>query len=315
MSKSDLVVKSNRLNMAIQNLSLSEVRIIQLAIVDARETGEGISTDKPLLISASRYAEAFNVTIQTAYEAIVDAEKNLFERRFSFIDEYDEPVKSRWIQRSKQVKGSASISIIFTYDVVNEIVRIDGFEKFFTSYMLEQTANMKSTYSVRLYELLIQWKNAKNTPVFELKLFREQLGLSDDEYTRMDNFKKRVLDSSVEEINDKSDVKVSYKQVKKGRTITGFKFKIMTKDKPKNITTNRRNRDTEDMFTIEGLNDKQLGRITRCPQFIKDFSDLISPTSNANKDMDAWSVEFVKRIKENHELFNKKRPIKEYLVY
>lgn len=158
-------------------------------------------------------------------------------------------------------------------------------------------------------------EKCKNTPVFELKLFREQLGLSDDEYTRMDNFKKRVLDSSVEEINDKSDVKVSYKQVKKGRTITGFKFKIMTKDKPKNITTNRRNRDTEDMFTIEGLNDKQLGRITRCPQFIKDFSDLISPTSNANKDMDAWSVEFVKRIKENHELFNKKRPIKEYLVY
>ena len=145
MRKSDLVVKSNRLNTAIQNLSLSEVRIIQLAIVDARETGEGISTDKPLLISAARYAEAFNVTIQTAYEAIVDAEKNLFERRFSFLDEYDEPVKSRWIQRSKHVKGMASISIIFTYDVVNEIVRIDGFEKFFTSYMLEQTANMKST--------------------------------------------------------------------------------------------------------------------------------------------------------------------------
>ncbi len=55
-SKSDLVVKSNRLNMAIQNLSLSEVRILQLAIVDARETGNGLSLDKPLNISALRYA-------------------------------------------------------------------------------------------------------------------------------------------------------------------------------------------------------------------------------------------------------------------
>ena len=36
----DLVVKSNRLNSAIQNLSLPELRIIQLAIVDARETGK-----------------------------------------------------------------------------------------------------------------------------------------------------------------------------------------------------------------------------------------------------------------------------------
>ena len=42
MSKSDLVVKSNRINMAIQNLTLPELRIVQLAIVDARETGKGI---------------------------------------------------------------------------------------------------------------------------------------------------------------------------------------------------------------------------------------------------------------------------------
>ena len=43
----DLVVKSNRLNMAIQNLTLPELCIIQLAIVDARETGNGLSTDTP----------------------------------------------------------------------------------------------------------------------------------------------------------------------------------------------------------------------------------------------------------------------------
>ena len=311
MRKSDLVVKSNRLNTAIQNLSLSEVRIIQLAIVDARETGEGISTDKPLLISAARYAEAFNVTLQTAYEAIVDAEKNLFERRFSFLDEYDEPVKSRWIQRSKHVKGMASISIIFTYDVVNEIVRIDGFEKFFTSYMLEQTANMKSTYSVRLYELLIQWKSTKNTPIFELKRFREQLGISDEEYTRMDNFKKRILDSSIEEINEKSDIKVSYEQVKKGRTITGFKFKVLAKNKPKNV---KQDDICIDMSTVDGLNDSQLGRIARNPIFMADYNHLVSSTSRAGQDAKAWEFEMINRLKKDASQF-KKRPIKEYLEY
>lgn len=311
MRKSDLVVKSNRLNTAIQNLSLSEVRIIQLAIVDARETGEGITTDKPLLISAARYAEAFNVTLQTAYEAIVDAEKNLFERRFSFLDEYDEPVKSRWIQRSKHVKGMASISIIFTYDVVNEIVRIDGFEKFFTSYMLEQTASMKSTYSVRLYELLIQWKSTKNTPVFELKRFREQLGINDEEYTRMDNFKKRILDSSIEEINEKSDIKVSYEQVKKGRTITGFKFKILAKNKPKNV---KQEDVCIDMFTVDGLNDNQLGRIARNPIFMADYNHLVSSTSPAGQDAKAWEFEMINRLKKDASQF-KKRPIRDYLEY
>ncbi len=51
------------------------------------------------------------------------------------------------------------------------------------------------------------------------------------------------------------------------------------------------------MFTLDRLSDAQLARITRSPQFIKDFSNLISSTSPINKDMSAWSVEFIDRIK------------------
>lgn len=109
---SNLVVKTNRLNTVTQNLSLTEVRIMQLAIVDARETGKGLSTDKPLTISASRYAEAFGVSRQSAYEAILKAEKSLFDRRFSFLDDDDKMVKSRWVQRVKYLDDEASIEVI-----------------------------------------------------------------------------------------------------------------------------------------------------------------------------------------------------------
>ena len=51
--KQDLVVKTNQLNQALQTLSLSEVRIIQLAMINSRETATGLSTDKPLRIDAS----------------------------------------------------------------------------------------------------------------------------------------------------------------------------------------------------------------------------------------------------------------------
>lgn len=105
--------------------------------------------------------------------------------------------------------------MVFTLAVVNGISRIDGAEDFFTSYLLEQTANMDSIYSVRLYELLVQWVAAKNTPLFELEKFRNQLGIEAHEYKRMGNFKLRVLDLAVKEINEKSDIKVSYSQVKK----------------------------------------------------------------------------------------------------
>lgn len=306
---SNLVVKTNRLNTVTQNLSLTEVRIMQLAIVDARETGKGLSTDKPLTISASRYAEAFGVSRQSAYEAILKAEKSLFDRRFSFLDDDDKMVKSRWVQRVKYLDDEASIEVILTYDVVKEVTRIDGYEQFFTQYLLEQTAHMNSAYSVRLYELLVQWKTAKKTPVFELQQFREQLGVENNEYQRMYDFKNRVLDVAVKEINEKTDIQTSYDQVKRGRKIIGFKFVI--KEKPKKTENNQRDPNTSDMFMIDGLTDKQLWRISRHKEFISTYSSLAK--GDAGKSWSAYSDFIVGEIKKDASKFSKKRPIREYL--
>ena len=306
---SNLVVKTNRLNTVTQNLSLTEVRIMQLAIVDARETGKGLSTDKPLTISASRYAEAFGVSRQSAYEAILKAEKSLFDRRFSFLDDDDKMVKSRWVQRVKYLDDEASIEVILTYDVVKEVTRIDGYEQFFTQYLLEQTAHMNSAYSVRLYELLVQWKTAKKTPVFELQQFREQLGVENNEYQRMYDFKNRVLDVAVKEINEKTDIQTSYDQVKRGRKIIGFKFVI--KEKPKKTENNQRDPNTSDMFMIDGLTDKQLWRISRHKEFISTYGSLAK--GDAGKSWSAYSDFIVGEIKKDASKFSKKRPIREYL--
>ena len=315
MSKGNLVVKTNQLNSALQNLSLPEIRIIQLAIVDARETNTGLSTDKPLRIDALRYAEIFETTRQNGYQRMKDAEENLFNRRFSYIDERGRLIKSRWVQQVTYLDDEGAIELVFTLAVVNGISRIDGAEDFFTSYLLEQTASMDSIYSVRLYELLVQWVAAKNTPLFELDKFRDQLGIESHEYKRMGNFKLRVLDLAVKEINEKSDIKVSYSQVKQGRTITGFKFKVLAKDKPKKAKIeDARDVHTADMFTVEGLNDKQLGRIVRNPSFMADYNHLVSSTSPAGQNTKDWEFEMINRLKKDAAQFGK-RPIREYLTY
>lgn len=310
--KSNLVVKTNQLNTALQNLTLAEIRMVQLAIVDARETGTGLSTDTPLRIDAMRYAEVFNTTRQNAYKRMKEAEDNLFNRRFTYIDDDGKPVKSRWIQQAKYLEAEGAIEIAFTLAVVKGISRIDGVKDFFTSYLLEQTTSMTSNYSVRLYELLAQWEKAKATPVFEIEAFRGQLGLGVDEYKLMSNFKKRVLDLAVKEINETSDLKVSYEQQKKGRKIIGFKFKVLQKDKPKKKKEdNQRDPDNGDMFTIDGLSDKQLIRITRHLEFIRTYSYLAK--GEAGKDWNKFSEFMINEIKNNPDKFNKKRPIREYL--
>ena len=264
MSKTDLVVKSNRLNSAIQNLSLPELRIVQLAIVDARETGNGLSTDTPLRIDAMRYAEAFETTRQNAYNRMKEAEETLFNRRFTFLDSEGKTVKSRWIQRVRYLDDEGAIELAFTLDVVKGITRLDGAEEFFTQYLLSQTSNLNSVYSVRLYELLIQWKTAGKTPVFELSLFRGQMGLNDGEYKAMCDFKKRVLDLAVKEINEKTDLTVSYTQEKKGRVIYGFKFTVKQKQAQKPLKTAHndvKDLNTVDMFHL--MTEKQIGVFSR----------------------------------------------------
>ena len=248
--KKDLVVKTNRLNQAFQVLTLAELHIVQLAIVDARETGTGLNTDTPLRIDARRYAEVFNTTRQNAYQRMKEAEDTLFNRRFSFYDDDGKLVKSRWIQQVRYLDDEGAIELVFTLAVVQGISRIDGVKEFFTQYLLSQTAQLNSVYSARLYELLIQWGSTGKVPIIDLGDFREQLGIGINEYQRMHHFKARVLEPAIKEINEKTDIKAEYEQHKKGRVISGFSFKFKKKPQPKSEKSldSKRDPNTPDLF-------------------------------------------------------------------
>ena len=235
----DLVVKSNQLIQAVSNLSLVEIRLMQLAVVDARETGTGITTDTPLIIWANRYSKTFDVTLEAAYWALKEAARTLFDRQFTLytIDTHTQKEKritSRWVSQVAYVDDAAKLEIILAPAVVSEITRL---ESQFTRYYLEQTAPLTSAYAVRLYELLIQWREAAKLPMFELDHFRQQLGLSNNELFRMSDFKKRVLDLAVSQINEHTDITVTYEQHKAGRVITGFTFSLKQKKQPKDVTS------------------------------------------------------------------------------
>ena len=248
--KNGLVVKDNALINASYNLELTEQRLIMLAIMNARESGHGITADSKLEIHASDYAKLFNVSIDASYKALREAVNNLFNRQFSYTAEYKKTgkvgiVRSRWVSRIFYVDDLALLEITFAPDVVPLITRL---EEHFTSYQAKQVAHLTSKYATRLYELLISWREVGKVPQIEIGEFRNRLGLLDDEYTAMHNFKKRVLEPSIQQINEHTDITVTYEQHKKGRTITGFSFRFKQKQQAKKIETNR-DQDTQDLFT------------------------------------------------------------------
>ncbi len=240
--KNSLVVKDNVLINASYNLELTEQRLMLLAIINAREMGQGITSDSKLEIRASDYAKHFNVSIDASYKALKDAVNNLFNRQFSYIAEYKKTgktgiVRSRWVSRVFYVDELAILEITFAPDVVPLITRL---EQHFTSYQLEQVTHLSSKYAIRLYELLIAWRNVGKTPQLTLAEFRAKIGVEDIEYVAMNDFKKRVLEPSIAQINQHTDITVDYEQHKAGRTITGFSFTFSQKKQAKDVTPNEK---------------------------------------------------------------------------
>ena len=220
--KKDLVVKDNALINASYSLDLVEQRLILLAIIEARQNGT--PNDKVLAVHADSYANQFEVHRNTAYKVLKDATNSLFERRFSYQEQVGKGIrhiKSRWVSQIAYLDHTATVELIFSPAVVPLITQL---EKHFTSYELEQVSQLTSAYAVRLYELLIAWRSSCKTPIFEITEFRNKLWVDESEYLRMHDFKKRILDPSLEQINEHTNITVKYDQHKAGRVITGFSF-------------------------------------------------------------------------------------------
>ena len=223
-----------------------------LAIVEAREI-QDLTPDTPIEIKASSYREQYNTDSSEAYKQLSEATKQLFNRQFSYIDKYkgdDAITVSRWLNEATYINNKGTVVIYLNRNVISMISRL---EANFTKYLLEQVSDFKSQYSIRLYELLIKYKDVGNSKKYTIEEIRSLLGIGVNEYKVLADFKKRVLDLAVKEINDKTDTTIKYEQFKEGRTISHILFKIGKKLAKKKKDSKDLN--TVDMFT--GLSIKQ----------------------------------------------------------
>lgn len=254
MSKdSRLVVKDNSLIDASFNLSLVEQRLMLLAIVEAREIDK-LTPDTPIEVKATAYRDQYKTDESEAYKQLADATKQLFNRQFSYLDKFkgeDCITVARWVNRASYLNDKGTVVLYMSSEVISMISRL---EANFTQYLLEQVSDFKSKHSIRLYELLIKYRDIGTSKKFEIAELRSKLGLEDTEYKVTADFKKRVLDVAIKEINDKADIQIKYEQFKEGRTISHILFKFIKKKETKQKKSKDQN--TVDLFN--GMTDKQL---------------------------------------------------------
>ena len=223
------VTKSNALIEAGYRLSLTEMQIVLYGISLINPT----RTNFPLCyrVDIARFAEMFNREHGQIYQEVKEAiQKRFWERDFSYKDEDGKIVTNRWLTRIKHKDKTGFIEIKFNEEIQPYLHQL---QNRFTTYYIEQIADMKSVYSVRFYELGIMHlnKSKKNKVFFKLSIdaIKKRLELT-EKYSRFSNFKAFVLEPAKKEINKHSDIRLHYEVIKQGRKPSEIKFTLTKKD-------------------------------------------------------------------------------------
>ena len=282
-----LVVKDNALIEASFNLSLVEQRLMLLAIVEAREIDK-LTPDTPIQVRATAYTKQFKVDESNAYSQLASASDTLFNRQFSYVDRSGKVVsKRRWIIGIDFIKNNGKVVIYLSKEVISMISRL---EANFTQYLLEQVSDFKSKYSIRLYELLIKYRDIGSTRKYSIEEIRNLLGLENTEYKAMCDFKGYVLDKAVKEINksDKADIQIKYEQFKEGRKVSHILFKFIKKKETKQKKSKDQN--TVDMFA--NMTAKQINMFGDKLSRDKDFQSYYLAKAGDSTEQYAQDIKF-----------------------
>ena len=140
----------------------------------------------------------------------------------------------KWFEFFEYDSSSGIIKVKFNEDLKPYLIQVP---RKFTLVKLYSILNLNGYYSKRLYLLLAQYlKMTKWT--YNLKELQELLSVSDSMKKSYSNFKLRVLEPAIEDINKKSNIIVSYEEMKISRTVISIMFRIKSKPKKNKSETN-----------------------------------------------------------------------------
>ncbi len=262
----DWVVLQNRVVECYRSMSLDEKRLFIMATPLARTTK--VSSNDPIFISSSDFARECGVDLSTAYTALEMASDRLFTRFFGYTAENGDRVKMRWVNKVIYKAGQGGSELYFSDEVLLLLREFDALNPY-TKYKKEVVLRLKKDYSLDFYHLAKKHQTMGGFQISLDELF-EQLGLPES-YRRIGNLKDRVIKPSLEEITANTDIDLSYENVKRGRSVVGFKFTVKEKPKPKVIETGR-DKNTIDMFCK--LTDAQIQKYSSILSKVSDISDL-----------------------------------------
>lgn len=218
------VVKSNSLIEARYKLSLSAQRVLLSCALKVKPTDDFSNTLYKVFVE--EYKNMFGLDNNDIYEELRTAIDKLWESHFTIIDKDGVPIEKRWIISRKRDKRNNYVGVVFHNDIKEFIHQV---KTRFTEYKIENVAHLKSSHSIRIYELLKQYVNIGKRK-FEYEELRKILAISESEYELFGDFNRRILKQSQRELKENSDINFEYKFLKTGKKVTSIQFFIFKQE-------------------------------------------------------------------------------------
>lgn len=215
----EVVRKANALVSAAHRLSTAEQRVIWCAISKIEPMCE-VSDEVLYKVSAADLVNA-GVSSKGASDVLHNAIDQLFKRSVTLMATDGKEITTRWVQsiRDHSKTGDSYIELRFSKDLLPYLSNLSAQ---FTQYSLRDAVSLGSAHAGRIFELLMQYKSVGHRTI-ELTDLRYMLELT-KKYPAFSDFRKRVLDKSVELIECNTSMRVNYETIRQGRKISHIKF-------------------------------------------------------------------------------------------
>ncbi|WP_426575346.1 replication initiation protein (plasmid) [Xenorhabdus stockiae] len=230
-----LIVQGNQLIEGSYDISLSEMRLLYMALNQVEPLKP--MPQKEYVLKARDYQSQYGLDLTNCYKQLRDAADSL-ARKPIITYEWNEKkkridkVQRFWFEKlsySASEKNDSDVLVKFSGSVSQYLYEL---KNEFTAFNIENIVKLDSPFSFRLYSWLCKYRNLNkhknangliSTDPFEIVWMKERVGLIDS-YNDYRDFKKRVLEPAVVSINANTDLSVTYEQVKTGRWITAITF-------------------------------------------------------------------------------------------
>lgn len=228
----NLAVQHNNLVEARYRLTLQEKRLVLWLTSQVQPSDEDFKEHK---LKITEFAKLLEVSGENLYSRLKDICRQLMKRIIT-INPIEAPKKSilvAWLGAAvfgEDGKGDGTISLSFHPHLKPFLLQL---KERFTVISIQDVMQLRSVYSVRLFELLKQYQSIGERH-FSIQEIRDFCGIEDKKYTNIQDIKRKVLDIAQREINEKTDIFIEFEFTKTSRKFTGVDFTIKTNRNYKN---------------------------------------------------------------------------------